>query len=51
MRMSYQRDMWSMLSKADLKSTNAMYNVRFCSLHYSIICWSAKSWSMVERPA
>ena len=29
MRMRSQRDMRSMLSKAALKSTNAMYNVRF----------------------
>ena len=33
MRMRSQRDMRSMLSKAALKSTNAMYNVRLCSLH------------------
>ena len=37
MRMRSQRDMRSMLSKAALKSTNAMYNVRLCSLHFSII--------------
>ena len=42
--------MRSMLSKAALKSTNAMYNVRLCSLHFSIICRRAKIWSMVERP-
>ena len=39
-----------MLSKAALKSTSAMYNVRLCSLHFSIICRRAKIWSMVERP-
>ena len=50
MRMRSQRDMRSMLSKAALKSTNAMYNVRLCSLHFSIICRRAKIWSMVERP-
>ena len=50
MRMRSQRDIRSMLSKAALKSTNAMYNVRLCSLHFSIICRRAKIWSMVERP-
>ncbi len=45
MRMRSQRDMRSMLSKAA-----AMYNVRLCSLHFSIICRRAKIWSMVERP-
>ena len=50
MRMRSQRDMRSMLSKAALKSTNAMYNVRLCSLHFSIICRRANIWSMVERP-
>ena len=50
MRMRSQRDMRSMLSKAALKSTNAMYNVRLCSLHFSIICQRANIWSMVERP-
>ena len=50
MRMRSQRDIRSMLSKAALKSTTAMYNVRLCSLHFSIICRRAKIWSMVERP-
>ena len=50
MRMRSQRDMRSMLSKAALQSTNAMYNVRLCSLNFSIICRRAKIWSMVERP-
>ena len=50
MRMRSQMDMRSMLSKAALKSTNAMYNVRLCSLHFSIICRRANIWSMVERP-
>ena len=50
MRMRSQRDMRSMLSKAASKSTNAMDNVRLCSLHFSIICRMAKIWSMVERP-
>ena len=50
MRMRSQRDMRSMLSKAALKSTNAMYNVRLCSLHFSIMCRRATIWSMVERP-
>ena len=50
MRMRSQRDMRSILSKAALKSTNAMYNGRLCSLHFSIICRRAKIWSMVERP-
>ena len=51
MRMRSQRDIRSMLSKAALKSTNAMYNVRLCSLHFSIICRRAKIWSMVEHEA
>ena len=38
MRMRSQRDMRSMMSKAALKHTNAMYNVQLCSLHFSIIC-------------
>ena len=42
MRMRSQGDMRSMLSKVDLNSTNAMYNVRLCSLHFSIICRRAK---------
>ena len=50
MRTRSQRDIRSMLSKAALKSTNAMYNVRLCSLHFSIICRRANIWSMVERP-
>ena len=48
--MRSQRDMRSMLSKAALKSTNAMYNVRLCSLQFSIICRRAKIRSMVECP-
>ena len=39
-----QRDMRSILSKAAaLYSTNAMYNVRLCSLHFSVICRRAIS--------
>ncbi len=49
MQMRSQRDMRSMLSKAALKYTKAMYNVRLCSLHFSIICRRANIWSMVER--
>ena len=50
MRMRSQGDIRSMLSKAALKSTNAMYNVRLCSLPFSIICRRAKIGLMVERP-
>ena len=42
MRMRSQRDMRSILSKAALKSTNAMCNVRLRALHFSIICQRAK---------
>ena len=50
MRMRSQRDMRSMLSKAALQSTNTMYNVRLCSLHFSIIWQRANILSTVERP-
>ena len=50
MRTISQRDMRSMLSKAALKSTNAMYNVRLCSFHFWIISRRAMICSMVERP-
>ena len=42
MRMRSQKDMRSILSKAALKSTNAMCNVQLRSLHFSIICQRAK---------
>ena len=43
MRMRSKTDkIRSILSKEALKSTNAMYNVRLCSLHFSIICRRAK---------
>ena len=49
MRMRSQRDMRSMLSKAALTSTNAIYNVRLCAWHFSIICRRANILSTVER--
>ena len=38
MRMSSQWTIRSVLSNASLNSKKAIYNVRLCSLHFSLIC-------------